>query len=661
VDVDRLCINTLRFLAVDAVEQAQSGHPGLPLGAAPIAYVLWDRFLRHNPADPQWFDRDRFVLSAGHGSALLYALLHTTGYDLPLREISNFRQWGSRTPGHPEHGLAPGVEATTGPLGQGFGMAVGMAAAERFLSGRYNRPGMEVIDHYTYVLASDGDMMEGVSHEAASLAGTLGLGKLVCLYDDNDISIEGDTDMVFLEDVGARFEAYGWQVQHVEDANDLDALDKAITGARAETGRPSLIIARSHLGFGSPKQDDAEAHGAPLGAEAVKATREKLGWPEDRPFFVPEQALDHFRKARRRGREQQDDWRRRLSEYRKADPGLADDLDRALRGMLPEGWEDRIPSFKPDQGPMATRAASGKVLNALAPHIPNLIGGSADLAPSNKTLLEGFDDFSSRRPGRNLRFGVREFAMAAIMNGMALHGGIIPYGGTFLVFSDYARPAIRLAAMMGTAVIYVFTHDSIALGEDGPTHQPVEHLMSLRAIPGLTVMRPADANETAECWKTALAMRKPVALALSRQKLPVIDPDRYPVVRGTSRGGYVLSPADGPPEVCLIATGSEVHPALEAQEMLAGQGKKAAVVSMPSWEVFEGQPEAYRMEVLPPEVPRLAVEAGATLGWHKYTGRQGDILGLDRFGASAPGPVAYEKLGFTAAEIVRRCTRLTGG
>ena len=661
-NVDQVCINTLRFLAVDAVETAKSGHPGMPLGAAPIAYTLWHHHLRYDPNDPAWFDRDRFVLSAGHASALLYALIHTAGYDLPLDEIRRFRQWGGKTPGHPEHGLAPGVEATTGPLGQGFAMGVGMAIAERYLGWVYNRPGLQVVDHYTYAIVSDGDLMEGVSHEAASLAGTLGLGKLIYLYDDNDISIEGSTDITFTEDVGVRFKAYGWHVEHVDDANEIDAIDKAIQAAKAEAGRPSIIIVRSHIGYGSPKQDDASAHGEPLGVEAARATKQNLGWPLEPAFHIPDEARSHFRLAAERGAGAHAAWQGLLADYGRQHPDLAARLEAAIEGRLPEGWEKAVPEFKADGAPVATRSASGTVLNAIAGCLPGLIGGSADLAPSNKTLLADYGDFGAEEGGRNLRFGVREFAAAAAANGMALHGGLIPYAATFLVFSDYMRPALRLAAMMNAPGIFVFTHDSIALGEDGPTHQPVEQLMSLRAIPGLKVLRPADANETAACWQLAIARQGPVALALSRQKLPVLDPARYPVAKGVPRGAYAVAEVEGGrPDVILIGTGSEVHLALEAAEALRAHDVKTSVISMPSWEIFDEQPDEYRIRILPPDVPKLAVEAGVTLGWHRYTGDTGRVVGLDRFGASAPGPVVYDKLGFNVENVVNQALSLLRG
>ena len=674
---DELCVNTLRFLAVDAVEKAKSGHPGLPLGAAPIAYVLWDRFLKHSPGNPAWFDRDRFVLSAGHGSALLYALIHMAGYDLPLEELTEFRQWGSKTPGHPESGLTPGIEATTGPLGQGFAMGVGMAMAERYLSEHFNRTGFDVIDHFTYALVSDGDLMEGVSHETASIAGTLGLGKLIYLYDDNDISIEGHTDITFTEDVEQRFRAYGWHIEHVADANDLDAIETAVRKAQAETARPSMIIVRSHIGFGSPKQDDPSAHGEPLGPEATRATKQKLGWPLEPAFHIPDEALSHFRQAVDLGERLEAEWLKLLKEYKKEHPGLAAELETTATGGLPEGWQAQIPVFGPDEKPMATRAASGKVLNAIAGSLFNLIGGSSDLAPSNKTLLDGYSDFGTgdgTNCGRNIRFGVREFGMGAMMNGMAMHG-LIPYGGTFLVFSDYARPAIRLAALMSAHSIFVFTHDSIVVGEDGPTHQPVEHVMSLRAIPGLTVFRPADANETAQCWKAAITRKAPAVFALTRQGLPVMDSGLCRIDEGVSRGAYVLkeagqsgagapssagapSAAGAKPAVILLATGSEVSLALDAAGDLEAKGIPTRVVSMPSWEIFDEQQDEYRLKVLPAGVPVLAIEAGITTGWEKYTHDPGAVLGLNRFGASAPGPVAYKQLGFNIENVVKMATNL---
>ncbi|MFZ1946962.1 MAG: transketolase [bacterium] len=659
--LDNLCVNTLRFLAVDAVERAKSGHPGMPLGAAPMAYVLWDRFLRHNPANPSWPDRDRFVLSAGHGSALLYALLHMTGYDLSLDDLKSFRQWGSKTPGHPERGLTPGVEATTGPLGQGFAMGVGMAIAQRFLAARFNRPGARVINHHTYAIVSDGDLMEGVASEAASLAGTLGLGGIVYLYDDNRISIEGPTTLAFRENAVGRFAAYGWHVETVQDGNDLEAIERAIYAARADCERPSLVRIRTHIGYGSPKQDRAESHGEPLGPEAVRATKEALEWPTEPEFCVPDEALRHMRQAVDRGRRLEEEWKSRLAGYRAQDAESADDLDRMLAGRLPEGWQASLPRFEAASGPVATREASGKAMNALAGRVDNLLGGSADLGPSVKTLLAGLGDMSAAFPGaRNIRFGVREHAMAAIANGMAIHGGVIPYASTFLVFSDYMRPALRFAALMQAPATFVFSHDSIALGEDGPTHQPVEHLASLRAIPGLTVLRPADANETAECWRIILERQRPAVLVLARQKVPVLDPGKHDIAAGVQRGAYVVAEDGSPPQIVLMATGSEVHLALEAAQELKERGIRARVVSMPSSEIFDEQPSAYRDSVLPAGVPRLAIEAGVTLGWHRYVGDSGRIIGLDRFGASSPGKTVYQELGFSLVRVVDEACRLVG-
>jgi len=655
-------VNTVRFLAVDAVERAKSGHPGLPLGAAPMAFVLWDRFLKKNPGNPRWFDRDRFILSAGHGSALLYSLLHLYGYDMPMEEIKSFRQFGSKTPGHPEYDPDSGIEATTGPLGQGFAMGVGMAIAERFLSNCFNLPGSPIVDHHTYAICSDGDLMEGVSSEAASLAGILRLGKLVYLYDDNHISIEGDTDIAFTEDVRRRFEAYGWHVVAVSDGNDLDEIASAISSAREVGDRPSLVIVRTHIGYGSPKQDTGEVHGEPLGKEALDATKKNLGWPIEPHFHVPREALEHFRKAVDRGADLEADWNARFEEYRGENPEMASRFERIMRGDLPSDIDDHIPDFDPADGPIATRSASGKVMNSLAVALPHsLAGGSGDLAPSTKTLLIGYGDFGfSQDCSRNVHFGVREHAMGAVINGMALHGGMIPYGATFLAFSDYMRPAIRLSALMGTHSLFVFTHDSIGLGEDGPTHQPIEHLMSLRAIPGLCVIRPADANETARAWRIAVEGKGPVALILSRQKLPVLDPRKYPL-DGVRLGAYVIRDSRGTPDLILIATGSEVHLALDASRDLEDSGIRTRVVSMPSWELFEDQPEKYREEVLPLDVPKLAIEAGSTLGWCRYIGDDGDVIGIDRFGASAPGEIALEELGFNRGNVLERASALLRG
>jgi transketolase len=663
--LDQLCINTIRMLAVDAVERAKSGHPGMPMGTAALAYVLWTRFLKHNPANPQWPDRDRFVLSAGHGSMLLYSLLHLTGYDLPLDELKQFRQWGSRTPGHPEYGMTPGIETTTGPLGQGFANGVGMAMAEAFLAERFNRPAHTIVDHYTYAIVSDGDLMEGVASEAASLAGHLQLGKLIYVYDDNDISIDGSTDFTFTEQVGKRFDAYGWHVQEIADGNDVPSIDAALRAAQAERTKPSLIIVHTHIAYGSPgKQDTAEAHGAPLGAEEVKHTKEFFGWPQEPPFYLPEEALTHFRMAVERGQTWEAEWQSRFALYAAAHPVLAAEWQRALRRELPQGWEANLPTFKAEDGTMATRVASGRVLNAIASAIPNLIGGSADLATSNNTLLRSGGQFSPQnRSGRNIYFGVREHGMAATLNGLAVHGGVIPYGATFLIFSDYMRPAIRLAALSELPVIYVFTHDSLGLGEDGPTHQPIEHLAALRAIPQLTVIRPADANETMVGWRVALTQRHgPVALVLTRQNLPIFDRAQMGAADGLERGAYILLDTEGAmPDIILIASGSEVALAAEAREQLAQQGIRARLVSMPSWELFEQQPQAYRETVLPPTVrKRLAIEAGVPQGWRDYVGPEGDIIGLTRFGASAPGAVVMDKLGFNAPNVVARALKLLG-
>ncbi|PWB48573.1 MAG: transketolase [Candidatus Methylomirabilota bacterium] len=660
--LDQLCINTIRTLAMDGVQKANSGHPGLPMGAAAMAYTLWTRALRHNPVHPSWPNRDRFILSPGHGCMLLYCLLHLTGYDLTLDELKQFRQWGSRTPGHSEHGMTPGVETTTGPLGQGFGNGVGMAMAERFLAHHFNRPGYPIVDHYTYAVVSDGDLMEGVTSEAASLAGHLGLGKLIYLYDDNRITIDGSTDLAFTENVGQRFEAYGWHVQRV-DGNDVKMIEAALSTAQAEHDRPSLIMARTHIAYGSPnKQDTAEAHGSPLGDEEIRLTKEALGWPLEPAFHIPDEALAHFREALQRGRIWEAEWQAAFDAYAAVYPELADEWNRVMSGGLPEGWVEKIPTFTPAGGGLATREASGKVLNAIASTVPTLIGGSADLTPSNNTYLKGDGDFQkSNAGGRNIHFGVREHAMGSILNGMALHQGVIPYAGTFLIFSDYMRPAIRVAALSHIHVIYVFTHDSIGLGEDGPTHQPIEHLSSLRAMPNLTVIRPADATETAVAWRAALEHRGgPVVLALTRQKLPTLDRTKYPSADLLLKGAYILADADqGHPRIILIATGSEVHLALEAWGRLADEGISARVVSMPSWELFDRQSEAYRNEVLPPAVTaRLAIETGSPHGWHRYVGLHGGVVGMTRFGASAPYQVLMKQFGFTAEHVVSRAMEL---
>jgi len=664
--IDDLCINAMRFLAVDAIQKANSGHPGAPMGAAPMAYVLWDRFLKHNPADPKWPDRDRFVLSPGHASAMLYALLHLTGYDLSLDDIKQFRQWGSRTPGHVEYGPTPGVEVTTGPLGQGFANGVGMAIAESRLAAHYNRPGHEIINHHIFAIVSDGDLEEGVASEAASIAGTLRLGKIVYLYDDNDISIEGSTDITFTEDVGRRFDAYGWHVVGPIDGMDPASVESAIRAAQAETERPSLIVCRTVIGYGSPnKAGTAAAHGEPLGEEEVRLTRKNLGWPYDEPFIVPEKVRAHMGQARERGRLRQAEWEARLEEYHKAFPEEYDRLQADLRGDLPQGWEDTLTDLFGDaEKPIATRAASGQVLNAISKSVNCLVGGSADLAPSTKTLLKDRGDFGPQdHCGPNLRFGVREHAMGAIANGMSLHGGIIPYTGTFLVFYDYMRPPIRLAALMGIRVIYVFSHDSVGVGEDGPTHQPIEHIMGLRAVPHLVTLRPADATETLEAWKAAIQRSDgPTVLILSRQGLPVLDRGVLAPAGGVQRGGYVLWEASGEPDVILIGTGAEVHIALEAGRMLEKEGVAARVVSLPSWEIFEAQPPEYRHQVLPPEIrARVSIEAGTPLGWERYVGLDGVAIGVPRFGASAPAKVIFEKLGLTPERMVREALSVLGG
>jgi transketolase len=658
---DDFCVNTIRTLSMDAIQKANSGHPGAPMGLATAAYVLWTRILKHNPENPDWIDRDRFVLSGGHASMLLYSLLYLTGYDVSLDDIKNFRQWGSKTPGHPEHGCTPGVETTTGPLGQGFANAVGMAMAERHLAFCFNRPGFKVFDHYTYVMCGDGDMMEGIVSEAASLAGHLGLAKLICIYDDNKISIEGPTEITFTEDVALRFKAFNWHVRHVPDGNDLDAISDAVESAKAESERPSLIILRTHIAFGSPhKQDSSAAHGAPLGEEEVRLTKRNLGCPEDTCFCVPDQSLVICRECVKKGKTAEESWRERFKTYAEKYPDLAKKLNEAVNGLLPEGWDCEIPDFSEIKS-IATRTASGRILNAVAKKLPALIGGSADLAPSTNTLMEFSFDFQKNiYDGRNIRFGVREHAMGAVISGMALHKGLRPFGGTFLVFADYMRPAIRIASLMKLPVIYIFTHDSIAVGEDGPTHQPVEHLACLRAIPGMTVIRPADAIETAEAWRLAMKTRKgPIALILSRQNLPVLERNHTGSAAGLSKGAYILVDSEGKPDIILIATGSEVHIALEAGKQLAARGISARVVSMPSWELFEKTSPEYKDAVLPADVTaRIAVEAGLAMGWERYVGSQGAVIGMSGFGASAPGGILMEKFGFTSENIVRTAMKL---
>lgn len=675
--LDQQCVNALRLLSLDMVQKANSGHPGLPLGAAPMAYVLWTRWLRVNPQNPDWPNRDRFVLSAGHGSALLYSLLHLAGYDLSLDDLRQFRQWGSKTPGHPERGHTPGVETTTGPLGQGFGNAVGMAIAEAQLAACYNRPGHALVDHHTYALVSDGDLMEGVAAEAASLAGHLKLGKLICLYDDNHVTLAGGTDITFTEDRARRFDAYGWHTVAVTDGNDLAAIDAALAAAHAETARPSLILVHTHIGYGSPEQDSFKAHGAPLGADDVRKTRQALGWPIEPDFLIPDAVLAHFREMTVRDARDEAAWNAALSAYAKDFPDLAEEFRRRLRGELPPGWDADIPVFAAEAKGLATREASGKVMNAIAPRLPALAGGSADLDPSTKTALKGLGDFNPpaaqnadrqgadsggwSHAGRNLHFGVREHAMGAIVNGLAAHGGFIPYGSTFLIFSDYLRPSLRLAALMGLHVVHVFTHDSIAVGEDGPTHQPVEQLASLRAIPNLIVIRPGDANETAVAWRVALETRdRPVILVLSRQELPTLDRSRYAAAQGLRRGAYVLRDApDGKPELILLASGSEIGLIVAAAERLQAQGIAVRCVSMPSWELFDALPQAERDAVLPPSVgARLAVELGVPQGWERYTGAQGDMLGVERFGASAQAAVVLREYGFTVDNLCARARKL---
>jgi transketolase len=657
-ELDQLCINTIRTLSMDAVQKANSGHPGTPMALAPLAYLLWTRHLKHNPANPAWMDRDRFILSAGHASMLLYSMLYLTGYGLELDDIREFRQWESRTPGHPELGMTPGVETTTGPLGQGFANGVGMAIAERILAERFNRPGHEIVDHHIYAICSDGDLMEGVASEAASLAGHLKLGKLIYFWDDNSITIEGSTGLAFTEDVLARFESYGWHTLDVADGNDLDALDAAIRAAR-EDPRPSMIGVRTIIGYGSPNRaGTAKAHGSPLGEEEVKLAKQNLGWKWDAPFHVPEEALAHTRTELERGGALQAEWESRWDSYEAAHPDAARDLLQALENRLPDGWDRDLPTFSAADKPIATRAASGKALNAIAKRVPWLVGGSADLAESNLTHLEGEDSFSAEeRAGRNFHFGVREHAMGSVMNGMSLHGGVRPYGGTFLIFSDYMRPPVRLASLMEQPTIYVFTHDSVGLGEDGPTHQPIEQLAALRAIPGLIDLRPADAAETVEAWRFAMEYCDgPIFMALTRQAVPHLDRERFAPASGLRKGAYVLAEAEGgDPRVILIATGSEVAIAMEAREALEADGIPTRVVSMPSWMLFDRQPRAYREQVLPSSVAaRVSVEAGSPLGWHRWVGTSGEIVGITRFGESAPAKRVFEELGFTAVNVANK-------
>ncbi|NPA53980.1 MAG: transketolase [Aquificae bacterium] len=659
-NTDWLCINTIRVLSLDQIQTAKSGHPGMPLGASPMAYVLWDKFLKHNPKNPKWFNRDRFILSAGHASAMLYSLLYLYGYDLPLEELKRFRQWGSKTPGHPEYGLTPGVEATTGPLGQGFGMGVGMAIAECYLANYFNREGFNIVDHYTYAIVSDGDLMEGISYEAAALAGRLKLGKLIYLYDDNHITIDGPTDITWTEDIELRFKAHGWHVITVPDGEDLEAIYGAIKAAQDEKEKPSLIRIKTHIGWHSPKQDNPAVHGAPLTEEEERETKRALGFPEDKRFYIPEEALNHCREAIEKGQKAEEEWNKMFEEYKKAYPELAKQFEMFVEGKLPEDWDKDLPVYTDISKSIATRSASGEVINVLADKLPNFIGGSADLASSNKVVMKGKGDFYCDTPnGRNIHFGIREHAMGAAVNGMALHGGVIPFGATFFVFSDYMRPAVRLAALMGTHSIFVYTHDSIGVGEDGPTHQPIEHLMSFRVMPDITVIRPADANETVEAWRIAIKEKSPVMLVLTRQNVPVLDPKKYPIKEGVQKGAYILEDTENP-EVILIGTGSEVHVCLGAKKLLEEKGIKSRVVSMPSWELFFKQPEDYRKSVLPSDIPKVAVEAGASLGWKEIVGENGLVIGMEGFGASAPGNVLMEKFGFTPENVAEKTLKLLG-
>lgn len=660
--IDDLCINTIRFLAVEAVQKANSGHSGAPLGQAPMAYVLWDRFLKHNPHDVNWPDRDRFVLSVGHLSAMLYPLLYLTGYDISMEDIKQFRQWGSKAGGHPEYRVTPGVEVTTGPLGQGFAMAVGLAMAERWMAARYNRPGFEIFGHFTYVIESDGGMMEGITSEAASLAGTLRLGKLICLYDDNDITIEGDTDIAFAEDVGQRFEAYGWQVIKIDGMN-IDSVDKAIKTAQADNSRPSLIMCKTIIAFGSPnRQGSASTHGTPLGEEEILLTKKNLGWPYKDAFTVPPEVLKHFRQALERGKKQQQEWEKKLSAYGDVYPREANQLEKDLKQELPQGWDSTLDLlFKDDNKAIATRKASGQVMNEIVQKINFLMGGSADLAPSVNTRLEGCGDFGYQDySGRNIHFGIREHAMGAIANGLARHGGILPFTSTFFTFSDYMRHSVRMAALMSIHVIFIFSHDSIAVGEDGPTHEPVEQLMGFRAMPNLVTIRPSDATETVEAWKVAIEnWERPTALIFSRQDIPILDRKKLASANNLRRGGYVIWEAAEVPDVIIIGTGSEVHLALEAGYLLQDKGVKARVVSLPSWELFDAQPAEYRNKVLPPDIRmRVSVEAGTAIGWERYVGLDGIAIGLSSFGATGKGEVVYEKYGFSVQRVVNEVLQL---
>ncbi len=654
-EIDQISINTLRFLAVDQVEKAKSGHPGAPLGCAPIAYLLYHKIMKHDPSDHKWSDRDRFILSNGHASALLYGALHLSGYDLPISQLEQFRQWGSHTPGHPEYGETPGVEVTTGPLGQGFAEAVGLATAEKHLAAVFNHENHTPVDHHTYVLCGDGDLMEGISHEASSLAGTLGLGKLIVFYDDNLISLDGPTELSFTENVRERFEAYHWHVQHVDDGNDLEALERAIRNAQAETTRPSLIDVRTVIGYGSPKAGTSKVHGEALGPEATKATKRNLGFPEDKSFYVPEEAAKNWATVKERGKKAHAEWQAKFEEYKKAYPEQGEEYDRRTSMKLKEGWEKSLPVF-PNDKPVATRNAGQVVMNAIEKVVPELFGGAADLTSSTKTIFKDSPSFHVDPKGRNVFFGVREFAMMAMVNGIAAHGGLIPFGSTFFTFSDYCRSALRMGALQSSHSLYIFTHDSVGLGEDGPTHQPIEHLMALRAIPQLTDFRPADANETAACWRLALERHTASFMALSRQDLPVLDNDKYKVQQGVPKGAYALD--NSGKDIILIATGSEVFLIMKAAEELKKEGINASVVSMPSFRIFDEQEQAYKDTLFPENTPKIAVEAGATMGWWKYVGHNGGIIGLDRFGASAPGPIALDKLGINVNAVVELAKKL---
>jgi transketolase len=653
-ELDQLSINALRFLAVDAVQKANSGHPGAPLACAPIAYLLYHKLMKHDPSDPKWIDRDRFVLSNGHASALLYGALHLSGYDLPMEQLEQFRQWGSHTPGHPEYGETPGVEVTTGPLGQGFAMAVGIATAEKHLAAVYNRDTYNVVDHHTYVLCGDGDLMEGISHEAASLAGTLGLGKLIVLYDDNLISLDGPTDLSYTEDVTMRFEAYHWQVISIADGNDLKAIEDAILAGKAETTKPTLIRVRTVIGFGSPKAGTNKVHGEALGVEAVKATKKNLGWPEDKSFYVPDEARKNWDTIKLRGKDAHAAWTAEFEEYAKAYPEPSAQFDRTIKAEMAKDWQKKIPVFPTDK-PVATRNAGQVVMNAIASVVPELFGGAADLTASTKTIFKDSPSFHVDPAGRNVYFGVREFGMCAMVNGMAAHGGLIPFGSTFFTFSDYCRSALRMAALMSVHSLFVFTHDSVGLGEDGPTHQPIEHLMSLRAIPQLTDFRPADANETAACWQLALERKSASFMALSRQDLAVLDNEKYKVLDGVRHGAYALETGT---DIILMAAGSEVELIMKAAAELKAAGISATVISVPSFKIYDEQEAAYKTGLMPESTPKIAIEAGATMGWYKYVGHNGVVIGLDRFGASAPGPIALEKLGISVSNVVEHAKKL---